>query len=331
MFFGKKKTEATPAAPATPPAPAMDEAYPHLSAERANAMRRQVSEAIRHEGGEPDFLNPQQVEVRVDGELTGTYGLDNLSRQLSHIESEEEAAEEIITFVRGVMRHSDMEDLGSADFYRQLKLRLAPSYQLEQLSAENPPAGLSEFVPGIISYLVNDAPTAVETFSEEIAAEHDTIDELIRFGRENLWKELLGARDNVAEIPLETAPAAPLHVVESDSFFISSAPIFGAEILKQWFPTLDQRRGVLLAFPHRHVLLAREVTTGTDLMQAITGMAGIAAGQFETQPGHLSPAVHLLYDGELTPFTFLQEGEDGETSIGIAPSEYLMDLINVED
>ena len=84
----------------------------------------------------------------------------------------------------------------------------------------------------------------------------------------------------------------------------------------------------MFAVPHRHLLLAREVTQGTNLFEGVNFMSKIAYQQWESQAGPISPSLHLMYAGELTAISEFATDEEGKVIMGIRPTDYLMDMLN---
>ena len=154
------------------------------------------------------------------------------------------------------------------------------------------------------------------------------LEDLWHAGYRNLWQELTEAEVDVNEIHGDD-PGANFWVIESGSFFLASAMLFLDELLPDWAPDLDTEAGIMVAAPHRHLLLVRAVTSGQDLLTGINTVTSVAVAQFTENPGPVSPKLHLMREGaEVLPFTDITDNDDGQRVIQVYPDAYLMDRIN---
>lgn len=305
-----------------------DAEYPHLSQHRAKQMLDFARTAVHSHGGVALPAGERQWKAIFDDRDPVFVGFDNLALNIADLTSEDEIRETVHNFIATVVTPS--ERLTDEEFYKQLKLRLLPAQLREQAPAPVTSV-LEEFCPGLDCYLVVDGENAVRGVSADEAASHDSVGALWNIGRQNLRHELDNLPVDIEPVQFEDSAAAPTWIATSPSFFLTTAPVFGDEYLRKWFPNMDQSNGVLLGLPHRHLMLGREVTTGLDLLHAIQALTQLTITQYESQPGPVSLHLYLYYGGELTPISFLNTNEEGQTNIAIAPTDHLVELLNHEE
>ncbi|AEK35683.1 hypothetical protein [Corynebacterium variabile] len=325
----------------TPPDDTPDTMFPHLSRITADMLR---DEALRelHRLGFTTTWRPDGYISATRGEDTELIGLDNLSLQTAQAvqAGEDLTREDIATQVHNLldaMSHRiDPAELSEADFLRQLKVRLVAGDMLtpvaerdsEQFSLSTRP-----WTDDLVVSLVIDTPTTVMTLPDKtleargLTSQAD-LEDLWHAGYRNLWQELTEAEIDVNEIHGDD-PGANFWVIESGSFFLASAVLFLDELLPDWAPDLDTEAGIMVAAPHRHLLLVRSVTSGQDLLAGINTVTSVAVAQFTENPGPVSPKLHLMREGaEVLPFTDITDNDDGQRVIQVYPDAYLMDRIN---
>lgn len=332
-----------------------DEMFPHLTAERGNLLREEAMRALHDEGFDTVW--------RPDGYIAATpedrpntpprlVGLDNLSLRIAQEPRDTpdaDIAKFVRTFVRTVVTDADVDidALSDADFLRSLKVRLMPT-DLLQSSPENGrgpgdtgagnrnfQSGSREVAGDVSSALVLDTDSAIIALSDSRLAAHggdtaDGLSDLHRVGHRNTWQELVDAPVNVTPVTGDD-PGARFWAVESESFFLATAPLFLDDFLARYVPGLDSSEGVLLAVPHRHLMLVRDVSTGTDLLEGINAMTSAAVHQYTENPGAVSPRLFLEHNGVLLAFTDVTSKEDGQQVLQVYPNEHLMRRLNEGD
>ena len=301
-----------------------DHVFPELTRQQADRFRALLHKEFRQRGIEIELMQ-RIVSLEFPSGTRGTIDLENLYRTLSQ---DPERMEELVAdFVPHVLSFPETESLTDAEFYSVLKIRLMapPAQPLPKQDdwMEWP------FSKDIVVQLVQDGEHTIASLNSDVALSHGDPADLIRIGERNTWQELVDADVDVEHFaPDHDSPGASIWAVESNSFFTGSAPLFLEKILQRWIPNLDQRAGVLFAVPHRHLLLAREVTQGTNLFEGVNFMSKIAYQQWESQAGPISPSLHLMYAGELTAISEFATDEEGKVIMGIRPTDYLMDMLN---
>ncbi|MGP9724393.1 hypothetical protein ACT3SZ_10300 [Corynebacterium sp. AOP40-9SA-29] len=358
MFSRDGRKRPTPRRVVDPEAP--DAMFPHLPRHRADLLREETMRRLHAEGYDtswrPDGYiaatpatepgsNPEKGPEKDPEKEPDTpparrlIGLDNLSLQIAAAPKATPAqvVEMIHHFLGTVLTDIDVDGLGEAEFLRQLRVRLVSRSALDAASGSVDDSS-REFSGDLLVSLVLDTPDAVVTLNDDSLAAHGTatreqLSDLYQVGYRNTWQELLDADVEVNEVRAEDreeSPAAHFHVVESDSYFLASAPLFLDELLPRWLPELDASAGVMVTVPHRHLMLVREVTTGQDLLDGINTMTSVALGQMAANPGPLTARLHLAHDGEFRVFTNVTTSEDGEQVLQVEPNDYLMSRLESE-
>lgn len=351
MFSRDGRKRPTPRRVVDPEAP--DAMFPHLPRQRADLLREETMRYLHAEGFDTTW--------RPDGYIVATpargqegqdeqdapppqsrhlIGLDNLSLQIAaapHAPASE-ITELIRYFLATVLTDIDVEALTDADFLRQLHVRLAARGTLDAASGAVDDA-TRDFTGDLHVSLVLDTPDAIMTLNDEALAAHGTatreqLADLYRVGYRNTWQELHDASVDVNEVRGDVqgdAPGAHFHVVESDSFFLASAPLFLDELLPRWLPDMDTSAGVMITVPHRHLMLVREVTAGQDLLDGINTMTSVALAQLTANPGPLTARLHLSHEGDIRVFTDITTGDDGQRILQIDPDDYLLSRLESEN
>lgn len=325
-----------------------DDMFPHLTRDRADLLREEAMRFLHDEGFDTTWRSDGYIAARPEGKTQAPprlIGLDNLSLQLAHVKddvTETELADYIHNFVRTVITDVDIDNLPDAEFLRQLKARLVSQDALEAIAAsaaeQDTPSfddAVREFAGDLRVALVLDTDNSVMTLNDSSLAAHgtaspDELADLFHVGYRNTWQELLDTPVDANPIQGDTT-GARFWVIESESFFLASAPLFINELLARWVPGLDISEGVIVAVPHRHVMMVREVSTGSDLLEGINTMTSVALAQFTDNPGPLSPRLHLARDGEFQAFTDITTNDDGQRVLQVYPDDHLMERLNDGD
>lgn len=198
--------------------------------------------------------------------------------------------------------------------------------------------------------LCSDSEFAVRILSPGAIAEYGPVEDLFRMGYRNLWQELIDSDLSAKEITFPQDSAPTMYVqegeavrtrevpgatgtfwgLEGSSFYAGSAPVFLEELVERYIPGFDHSQGIIFATPHRNLTLVGEVTSGADLLNTIGQMISVTVDQFSTQPGRISPRLHLWRDGQIETFTDIvnadESGGHGAT-IQVKPQPYLISLI----
>lgn len=321
-----------------------DTMYPHLSRDRADTLREEVMRSLHEHGFDTTWRSDGYISATHPGEHADrVIGLDNLSLQIAQTDADDRGiVDQVNDFITKMLRRTEPDQLSEADFLRMLKVRLVNRDALSLGDEADYTTTTRRFTDDLLLSLVSDTPDTIVTLPDSSLDNRGVgdadgritdrdIEELWHVGYRNLWQELVDADVDVS--PVQGAePGARFWVLESPSFFLSSAPLFLDELLAGWIPTLDTSRGVIVAVPHRHLMLVREVSTGRDLLDGINIMTSVAVTQFSENPGPVSPTLHLFRDGaDVLPFTEITTNEDGQRVIQVYPDDYLMECINGDD
>lgn len=193
-----------------------------------------------------------------------------------------------------------------------------------------------------------DSEESVENLNPSSLEDRGPVEDLYRMGYRNLWQELIDSdlsavrftpseeqrfgASQASTLPpsMQDANAEEsCWLLETSSFFGGSIPLFLDEIMERYAPEVDRSKGLIFAMPHRHLTLVREVTNGASLMNSIGLMVSITAEQYTSQPGSISPRLHLWHEGQVETFTDIIWGDDErQAEIQVKPSPYLMAKIN---
>ncbi|MDN6326123.1 MAG: hypothetical protein L0J70_12025 [Corynebacterium sp.] len=331
---------------------APDRMFPHLPRHRADFLRDQTIRLLHEEGFTTTWLPDGRIRAR--GTTTLTVSLHTLSLQLADAGAHANLSELLELIRRHVRDVTDLDDAGveggsdtvgasgpsgastltDAEFLRRLRVRLAPRDILDALDGPGDDAS-RDFAGDLCTSLVLDGPDAVTVLDDPPHATHGTatsteLADLHHVARRNTWQELADARVTVTPLhaPVQDrGTTAHLWTVESDSFFLASAPLFLDELLPSWVPGLDATDGVIFAVPHRHLMLVRGVDSGQDLLDGITAMSTVALERHGSNPGPLSPRLHLHHDGATAAFTTVTTDRRGRRTVGIHPDAHLTALI----
>ncbi|WP_291479098.1 hypothetical protein [Corynebacterium sp.] len=286
--------------------------------------------------------------------------LEPLSLQLADAGAHASGSELLELIRRHLRRHTTTApasssrpgpaELSDADFLRHLRIRLTTDATLAAMSGSFDDA--SRALAGDLHVsLVLDTPDSVVVLDDSALAAHGTatageLADLYRVGYRNTWQEL--SESDVRSTPVRefdpgtgqghgmgsgrgtgrgavhaADPAARYWTMESDSFFHTSALEFLDELLPYWVPGLDTGDGVIVAVPHRHLMLVREVSTGQDLLEGVKAMSAAALDRHGSRPGPLSPRLFLRHDGATTAFTEVTTNAEGRQVVTIRPDAYL--------
>ena len=268
-------------------------------------------------------IGAQMIKVEFDNREDVLEDLENLSLSITAIENEGELRSALTHYINAVLTPSDVGKLTDEEFYSRLRLQLRPAGALHNQLNKTKCVNV-DFSLGLDCYLVIESNYVVRPVTLEEAAQHDDINTLWNIGLRNLREVLDNIDMHLEGVTLPGSEGAQMWIANSiSSVFVPSALIFGEEYLEKWFPKMDRSAGLLLGMPHRHLLIAREITTGQDLLCAIQNLSRIIFMQYESMPGPISPQLHLCHDCALNPFTSMDYMESGELALQVWPNEYL--------
>lgn len=282
--------------------------FPGLDDTRGLELRRQLRHhfaeygaAIHFFGKHGEVTHPTQGRIRV--------GFDNLVRLLHGNEDPTAISAYSESFVKMVMSDEGTDSLRDPEIYAGLRLKLTPTRGLDGDEREIIDAAtIDPFTDDVAVALVLDTENTIQTVSLDKARDFDDVPSLRRAATANLRSELREA--DIQIVFHEGSPQVPgghFWSFESDSFYLGSAPLLLEEVLAEWVPEMDQSNGILFAMPNRHLMLAREVSTGDDLLQGLQRVAMVAA-RFGLERSHpISPSVHLSYAGGLTTISQIDQ------------------------
>ncbi|MDR7328935.1 hypothetical protein [Corynebacterium guangdongense] len=293
-----------------------------LTRRGATALRGQLASQLRTRGALVHYEGPTAVITEARRGVMRVR-LADLAREVAasqHPRAAEFAARQVVDMVFTDPAAGTMD---AAALYRGLRLRVTPT-PADPDSAARPEdaAVLTPFTLDTSVSLVLDTEHTVQTMPLSRLRELDDMDTLIRAARGNLRTELRRADVTVARP--HTRPeheGAWLWTFESGSVYTASAALIMEDVLPVWAPELDTSEGVLFAMPTRHSLLARPVTSGTDLLEGLGAIAGAALEIAHQSSEQVSPLLHVSYLGEVTTIS----GWDPDTrELTIRPTPHLL-------
>lgn len=303
-----------------------DPNFPGLDRGRADELRSALREALsevgattRFDGAHAIIGHPRRGRITVNlGNLVADVALSQ------HPRAPETMAR---TFVSAMLDDVAAEALDTATLYAGLRLRVAPITGLMPEEAEiTAAATLHDFTVDTAATMVLDTTSSIQTMPLDRLSHVDDLDTLVRAARANLRRELLGAPVVAKRHPgSEDHPGARFWSFESGSYYTGSAALLLDEALGAWAPEMDRSLGVLFAMPTRHVFLAREVSTGEDLLEGLGRLAPVAAQLGSEQTHPISPLLHLFHEGEITTLSAFDR-DAGQ--LQITPTPYLIELIS---
>lgn len=229
-----------------------------------------------------------------DGQV---YGLHNLSVAASRVRERQWPAL--------VARHMDTmlaaRDSGGPTDPGRVLVQLRLRADLAVLPHDD----VVEPVPGVVANIAIDHPRHVVEASALPEGVPD-VATAMRLALANL-AELPPPRHETTLVD-DDEPTSRVHLFGADDFF-------GAARLLVIYDVLERAKvahgsgGLLVAMPYRHVLVVHPVT-GPGVLRAVEWLVRFAEGEYETEPGPVSPHVyHLAADGRTSVIT--RPGESG--------------------
>lgn len=305
------------------------EIFPGLDNERGLELRRQLRHqfaeygaAIHFDGRQGEITHPGRGRVRV--------GFDHLVRLLAGNEDPNAIASHAEAFVRMIMSDEGTENMRVPEIYAGLRLKLTSTWGLsEDERGIIDGATIDPFAENVAVALVLDTENAIQTVALSKAEKFDDVPSLRRAATANLRSELQTADIQIVyHEGSAQMPGGHFWSFESDSFYLGSAPLLLEEVLAEWVPEMDQSNGILFAMPNRHLMLAREVTTGNDLLQGLQSVAMVAA-RFAMERSHpISSSVYLSYAGGRST---ISEVDHSVKELKIIPDAHLVHQLGLEN
>ncbi len=274
-----------------------DAAWPHLSADDADALRLLARRAFADLG----------LDVTVDGgqavDTSGrTFDLDGVELACRQADGGRPTWPEV---VRGqVTRVVDALDASPFDG-RDAASLLASTYS-RVVTADSVTSGGLDYArtvaPGLVEVLNLDLPESVAFFGDDAVREHGPIDDLWRAGRVNLRGVEAEERQTLER------EGGRVQVLFSDSMFLASTVLQLEEVVaRETGHEPDPDLGVLVAVPHRHQL-AFHVIGDDTLLASLALLAKFGAVGHTDSLGPISPDVYWWHHGRLDRLTTI-EGE----------------------
>lgn len=309
-----------------------DRYFDGLDAADAYALRTEIKKqceeagaTIRFEGTSGYLYHSSRGLIR----LNLTVLVDSVRERITKFQytAQDAIAEAAPLFVKAVLQETTIESLSIAELYRGLRLQLQPTAQVtpDELEIIRESA-LENFTVDTLVGLVFDTESSIRTVPLATFQEADDLPTLRRAASNNLREDLrhLEVESVVIELP-GFGEGGHYYCIESESSYLSSAPLFLEEMLGLWVPELYTGAGVLFSMPHRHMLMAREVTSGQDLFSGINAMVAATSSLYKQAKLPLSQNLHLSYENRIETLT---EIDDFSEQMDIIPTDYIMRQIS---
>lgn len=303
--------------------------FPHFSMRQVVRVEREVSQALDARGFTSSF-GATTVKFSQDGGRSGVLDLNRLMSRLNRLpDFDAEMPLAVDRFVAAWLEAEADQPLSDAAFYAAMRVRLSDIADKgdEEFTRDAP---IRPFTEDSFIRLVLDLEDSIQGLLAPALEDRGPVEDLYRMGYRNLWQELIDSDMTFREYaPNAQKPEEKCWLMQGDNYFIGSAPLFLDELFEHYAPHVDRSQGVIFAMPFRHIALAREVTSGHDLMNSIGLMASLAAELYTTQPGAISPRLHLAYMGEITTITDVKRSGPGgrQVEIHIKPNAHLIGRI----
>ncbi|NTW38936.1 MAG: hypothetical protein HGA44_03475 [Cellulomonadaceae bacterium] len=282
-----------------------DEALGFLTVAEADEVRSLVAAAFAQRGREV-VIHPDHVEA-ADGEV---FGLWNVAASCHAVGSRKQWRAVVRTHVDALVdTPPDPSELSAAELLDGVVLRVhglatMPPESLEWLTYARLVA------PDLIEVLVLDSPTMVTTLNDGVVAQHDR-EALQRAGLERLVREPIDVVER-----LDVDSDVHVDVVSGASVFVASKVLVLPDVLRRVYSERTYPHGVLVALPDRHHLLLHPLD-GPAVVLALQAMASMAAEQFATAAGGVSPSVFWWLAGTMRRLSRFDE--DGDLAIEVDP------------
>lgn len=303
----------------------LDAAHAYILRTELKKLFEDAGATIRFEGTSGYVYHPSRGLIR----LNLTVLVDSVCERITKFQytPEDAIAEAAPLFAQAVLQETTIESLNIAELYRGLRLQLQPTMNAapDELEIIRESA-LENFTEDLLVGLVFDTEYSIRTVPLATFQEADDVPTLRRAASNNLREDLrrLEVESVLIELP-GFGEGGHYYCIESDSSYISSAPLFLEDMLNLWLPELYTGSGVLFSMPHRHMLMVREVTTGQDLFSGINAMVAATSSLYQQAKLPLSQNLHLSYENHIETLTQVDEVSD---QMNIYPTEYIMQQIS---
>lgn len=241
------------------------------------------------------------------------------------------------SFITSSTETTLIEELNDVEFYRGIRVRLAPINELIQEEWARAALGDSEWVEG------EPLPAALESrdfpvrpwgdttairlcishngivhdLGPDLLEGRDSLPELWHMGYRNLWQELVDsdlqvqssdALDNTPQTNIssgnpELLPEGHMDstcwVFTGSSNFVGSLPLFLDEFMARVLPEVDVSGGLIYGTPHRNMTVVAEVGSGPSVAGAMSMVFTLSAENYNLHPVPLSTEVSVLHDGQI--------------------------------
>ncbi len=244
----------------------------------------------------------------------GRYGVINLMQVCNQVPAEE--------WPQRIADHFDALAAAAKD-HEKFNVREADFEQVKDLLAvrvgdeESLPIDKLLFrrdLPGTISYLVFDLPNSVESVPPELPEKWAKgVDELFALGLANVKRS---ADPSIEQVEIQ--PGVSFMAYSGDSFFTASFALMLDQLEGATSP-----HGLLVAIPHRHVLLFHAIQT-SDAIFAVQHLGVLAINLDREGPGSISPKLFWYRDGKFVNLPFRLEGD----TFNFRPPEEFMEMLN---
>lgn len=287
-----------------------DDAFPFLSRDDADHLRRVAADAFAR-AGRPVTVHDDHVEAS-DGAV---FGLWNLAATCHEAGRRSQWPSIVDRHVEQVLTLPDPSALTDEGLLDVAMLRAVAPDQI-------PPEHRDRFrhavhvADGLLQILVADFPTTVATLSDE---------DVDRVGRERM---LAAGRARLVAEPVEHESVdlddgVRLEVFGGESVYVASKVLVLDDLLRGLHGERGYPDGVLVAVPDRQTLLLH-VPVDAGVMSALQTLAGSAARAWATAAGGVSPSVYWWRDGSLTRISRV----DGEGGVAVEVNPELGEVLD---
>lgn len=307
--------------------------YRGLTVEQGLAMEEQIISYARATFDHtPEFEN---LVVHING---SALRLDPLVSQLAVSPTFDAHLPLLIEdFLTRSLKQNIIPQLGDADFYRGIRVHLAPIQELLQEDWARAALGDSGWVEGeplppalesrdfpvrpwgdstAIRLCVSHAGI-IHNLTPKLLEDRDSLPELWNMGFRNLWQELIETDIQVrTSDELENKPHTNITsahpeligngqmdsncwVFTGNSNFVGSLPLFMDEYTARVLPQVDVSAGLIYGTPHRNMTVVAEVGSGPAVAGAMSMVFTLTAENYNLHPVPLSTEVSVLHDGQI--------------------------------
>lgn len=275
-LFGRKNHDAAP-----------DQAFPFLTVDEAQEVRRLAAQAFAAAGREA-VIHADHLTAG-DGAVYGLWNVAAACKATGKRRAWPAVVEaHVASLVNAPTGAAEMtvEDVLAHAVLRVYGSDTVPPEARDKLTY------VREFADGLLEAVVLDTPTTVMMLLDE---------DVERCGRTELWAA--GLEHLVAEPlgdveQLNVPGGAVVEVVEGESVYTASKLLVLPDVLRRAYGERVFPDGVLVAMPDRHHLLLHPIDDGS-VLPALQAMASMVAEFYASAVGGVSPSVYWWRDGAL--------------------------------